>query len=151
MSDIVEPWNIISRVTLYLLDAVQPEALNDRLEPRAWSVGQHFAHLHTIRMMWLEAYQDLHAKLQKVPVEQVTDKAVLRTHLEASAQVVAAMLTESIEAGKVKGFKRSPAAFIGYLVAHESYHHGEIGAILAQSGHRIDKEVAWGMWEWDKR
>lgn len=148
---IIEPWNIVSRVTLYVLDAVQAEAFEDRLEPRAWSVGQHFAHVHTIRMMWLESYKDLYAPLQKVPVDQVTDRAVLRVHLEASAEAVAAMIGRGLQDGKIKNFKRSPAAFVGYMVAHEAYHQGEIGAILSQRGHRLDKDVAWGMWEWDKR
>lgn len=27
--------------------------------------------------------------------------------------------------------------FVGYLVVYESYHHGEMGVILAQQGHRL--------------
>ena len=39
----------------------------------------------------------------------------------------------------------------GYLIAHESYHHGEIGVALAQLGHPLDKKAAFGMWEWGVR
>ena len=54
------------------------------------------------------------------------------------------------ETGKVKSFKRSPETFLGYLIAHEGYHQGEIGMVLAQTGHRLPKEVAYGIWEWGK-
>ncbi|MBZ0295444.1 MAG: DinB family protein [Anaerolineae bacterium] len=148
---VVEPWEIASRVTLFLLDGLPPDALTAKLTPRAWSVGQHFAHLHANRLAWMEGYKNLTQGLSRVPKEQAEDAAVLKAALEDSAQAVGLMLVEAVEAGKVKGFKRSPAAFMGYLVAHEGYHHGEIGVILAQTGHRLDDAVKWGLWEWDKR
>ena len=148
---LVESWNIVSRITLYVLEGIQPEALADRLTPRAWCVGQHFAHLHANRMNWMEGYKDLLDGLQKIPADQAVDKALLKISLEQSAQRVATMIERGITAGKIKNFKRHPEAFVGYLIAHESYHHGEIGVILAQCGHRLDNEIAWGMWEWEKR
>lgn len=147
---LIETWGILTRVTRLLLEAIPSEALADKLETRGWSVGKHFAHLHAVRLMWLEGYPALTTGLSKVPTEQIEDKAVLLAALDTSAQTVSAMLEQAIAADKVKNFKRPPAAFVGYLVAHESYHHGEIGVILAQSGHRLPKDAAWGMWEWDK-
>jgi len=64
---------------------------------------------------------------------------------------MAKLIEASTTAGRVKGFKPHPAAFVGYAVAHEAYHHGEIGIALSQSGHTLDKKVAYGMWEWDVR
>jgi uncharacterized damage-inducible protein DinB len=40
--------------------------------------------------------------------------------------------------GKIRGFKPHAAAFLGYLISHESHHRGEIGMVLAQSGHPLD-------------
>lgn len=153
MSDLIEMWHIAVRVTRFVLDGVPPEALADKLEPRGWSVGQHFAHLHNNRWDWLSGYPDFQKRLDKVPKEQANDKAALQTALDQSAQVMADMLARAVEKGKVSGITRSPApaVFVGYMIAHELYHHGEIGVILAQNGHRLPKEVAWGMWEWDKR
>ena len=151
MSDLVETWQIAGRITLYLLDAVEPVALADKLEARGWTAGQHFAHLHNNRREWLAGYADLQGTLTKILKDQAGDKAALQAALNQSAQVVAQMLERAIEKGKVSGFKRSPAAFMGYLVAHEASHLSEIGVILAQNGHRLPKEVGWGLWEWDKR
>ncbi len=53
-----------------------------------------------------------------------------RRHREAAARIPAL-------AGR--------AAFVGYLVAHDGYHWGEIGIALAQSGRPLDRKVAYGM------
>jgi uncharacterized damage-inducible protein DinB len=37
------------------------------------------------------------------------------------------------------------------MISHESYHRAEIGIILTQSDHPLDKKVAYGMWEWGVR
>jgi uncharacterized damage-inducible protein DinB len=50
-----------------------------------------------------------------------------------------------------KGFKPHPVAFVGYLIAHESYHQGDVGVRLTASGHRLGNKVAYGMWEWGVR
>ena len=52
MSDLIEMWHISARITRYILDAVPPEALGDKLDARAWTVGRHFAHLHNNRWNW---------------------------------------------------------------------------------------------------
>jgi uncharacterized damage-inducible protein DinB len=148
---IIETWNISSRITLYVLDAIQPEALADNLGARAWSVGRHFAHLHNNRIAWMKQYPDFVAHLSEVSGDRPDDKTLLRQSLESSAQAMTNVLAYGLEKGKISGFKRSVEAFIGYLVAHEAYHISEISVILTQCGHRLDKEVAWGIWEWDKR
>jgi uncharacterized damage-inducible protein DinB len=48
---------------------------------------------------------------------------------------MAEMFQQAVEAGKVKGWKHSPPAFMGYCIAHEGYHLGEIGMTLKQAGH----------------
>ncbi len=61
------------------------------------------------------------------------------------------LIKQGIAAGKIKGFKPHPAAFLGYAIAHEAYHVGEIGMTLKQSGRALDEKVAYGIWEWGKR
>ena len=147
---LLETWQISSRITLYLLDAILPAALADQLAPRAWTVGRHFAHLHENRLRWAQPYKTLNITSTRFE-GNTEDRDQLRAALTTSAEVIERLLEIAIERDKVQGFKRTVTAFTGYLVAHEAYHHGEIGVILAQNGHRLDKDIAWGIWEWDKR
>jgi uncharacterized damage-inducible protein DinB len=148
---LVEMWNIVNRITLYILDAVPPDALEARLTPRSWNVGQHFAHLHNNRIEWMGQYPDLAAELVKIPKAQATDKPLLQNALGESGAAVARMIAQGAETGRIKGMAGGVHVFVGYMVAHESYHHGEIGVVLGQTGRRLPDEIAWGMWEWAKR
>ncbi len=145
---LVEMWRIHARINLYLLDHVDEEALTDRLNPRGWSVGQSFAHLHNTRLTWLDSYADLREGLEKLDRLQSEEKALLRGALAASGEALGELIEQAVVVGRVKGYQPHPAAFVGYMIAHESYHHGEIGLMLGEAGHRLSREVAFGMWQW---
>ncbi|MCC7446483.1 MAG: hypothetical protein IT324_03655 [Anaerolineae bacterium] len=148
---LLDTWVIHNRIHLYVLDAIAPDALSGVSASQGRSVGEQFAHIHNVRLMWLQsAAPNLLPGLEKVEKTAV-DKDRLCRSLEQSGQAIESLLKRGFEAGKIKGFKPHPAAFLGYLIAHESYHRGEIGIILAQSGHPLDKKIAFGMWEWGAR
>src|SRR5262245_2176849 len=149
-TDLQQAWNIANRMTLLVLDALTDAALTARLD-KGRTVGEILAHMHNNRLAWLEhSASDLFNKLTKIEGEQVNNRAALRSAFEASGAAVAELLNRGEQKGKITGFKRSPTAFMGYLIAHEGYHHGEIGILLAQAGHRVPREIAYGMWEWGK-
>ncbi len=147
---LLDAWNIHNRIQLFVLDAVPPEALGAVAASKGRSVGQMFAHIHNVRLMWLEvAAPELMAGLAKIEKEQSADHALLRRSLEDSGRAVGSLLKKGIDAGgKIKGFKPHVTAFLGYLIAHDGYHQGEIGMALKQAGHPLDQKVAYGMWEW---
>jgi uncharacterized damage-inducible protein DinB len=60
-------------------------------------------------------------------------------------------LSNSFDSGKVKNFKPGVVAFLGYVIAHESHHRGQIILSLKQSGHSVSKKVGYGIWEWGVR
>jgi uncharacterized damage-inducible protein DinB len=150
---LVEAWEIHNRIVLYVLDAVAREALEGSPGMKGRSAGEMFAHIHNVRLMWLKAAApDLLEGLEKVEKEVASDKETLRRSLEASGQAIGELFRRGIAAGgKIKGFKPHAAAFLGYLISHEAYHQGEIGVVLGQSGHPLDKKTAYGMWEWGVR
>lgn len=148
----IDAWRIHNRINLYLLDAVEPAALESVASSKGRSVGEQFAHIHNVRLMWLKAAApDLLEGLEKIEKEGVGDKEGLVAALEASSAAIEQLLGRGFETGKVKNFKPHTPAFFGYMISHESHHRGQIMLALKQSGIKIDKKIQYGMWEWGGR
>jgi uncharacterized damage-inducible protein DinB len=150
-TQITETWAIHNRINLYLLDAIAPESLKLALKEKGRTVGQLFAHMHNVRLMWLKpAAPELLDGLEKM--DDAATHAQLTKALEQSADAIESLFGKSAaEGGKVKSFKRGVVPFLGYLISHESHHRGQIGWILKHAGHPLDRTIAFGMWDWNAR
>lgn len=150
---LLETWEIHHRINLYLLDAVEPDSLNSVSASKGRTVAEQFAHVHNVRLLWLKtAAPELLEGLVKIEKEDAADKPLLAKSLEQSAKAIRALLLKSFQAGgKIKGFKPHAAAFLGYLISHESHHRGQIALTLKQSGSPLSKKTSFGMWEWGVR
>lgn len=148
----LESWDIHDRINTYLLAAVSEDALQDLSASKGRTVGEQFAHIHNVRLMWLKAARpDLHDGVEKLEKTAI-GKAGLANALNASASRVRRMLADAFEGdGKIKNFKPHAAAFLGYLISHESHHRGQIVLTLKQAGHPLDKKTPFGLWEWGVR
>ncbi|MCU0451018.1 MAG: DinB family protein [Bernardetiaceae bacterium] len=134
-----------------MLESLPEEHLAAVATSKGRNVGEQFAHMHNVRLMWLrEARPELLAAVQKIEKEQIS-KTLLRDQLGRSGAVIADLLGHALAEGKLRGFKPHPTAFVGYLIAHESHHRGQMMLCLKQSGHPVDKKVSFGLWEWGTR
>jgi uncharacterized damage-inducible protein DinB len=148
---LVETWNIHDRINRYLLDAIPPDALTASIAEKGRTVADLFAHMHNVRLMWLKAAApELLAGLDKLEGKAIT-KPQIENALEASGIAIGTLLQKGIADGKIKNFKPHVAAFLGYLISHESHHRGQVGWALKFSGHPLDKKTAFGLWEWGVR
>ncbi len=150
---LLETWRIHNRINLYLLAALEPAALHDLSASKGRTVAEQFAHIHNVRLMWLKsAAPELRAGVSKIEQETAADAQLLAASITASGEAIAALLRQSFAAGgRVKGFKPHAVAFLGYLLAHEAHHRGQIALTLKQAGHALDKQTAYGLWEWGTR
>jgi len=149
----LETWDIHNRINLYLLNAVEQQTLSSFSASKGRSVGEQFAHIHNVRLMWLKAAApELLKGLNKVEKEAASDKKLLDKSLKESGEAIKSLLKASIESGgKVKGFKPHVVAFLGYMISHESHHRGQIALSAKQAGRPIEKKALYGIWEWGVR
>jgi uncharacterized damage-inducible protein DinB len=148
MKQLIETWEINNKIDLYLLNAIEEEHLSSISLSKGRTVGEHFAHIHNVRLMWLkEAMPELLTTVEKIEKEKITKK-ILIEQLNKSSIAISNMLEKAIVDGKLKGFKPHPTAFLGYIISHESHHRGQIVLCMKQSGHPVDKKTLFGLWEW---
>jgi len=107
--------------------------------------------MHNVRVMWLKAA----AKESKIPdqMDKATvtpvqaGKALEQSRTALHAVIEAALVSD----GRVKGFKPDVAGFVGYLIAHDAHHRGQISMLARQVGRPLSKKTMFGMWEWGSR
>jgi len=151
MSHLTETWQIHNNVNLYLLESIDEANLKDISLSKGRTVGEQFAHIHNVRLMWLKvAAPALLESLNKIEKEKI-NKEILATELQSSADAVKRLFEQAEPTGKIKGFKPHATAFLGYLISHESHHRGQIVLSLKQSGHMVDQKIQYGLWEWGVR
>lgn len=141
---IIDTWRILTRNISDLLARIPPELMSARLYDDGWTIAYEFAHIHNVRVLWLRRLPDLAEGLPFFDEDDALGTDVLSDALGQSAAKVAQMLSHSIEkTGNVEGFGNHVQAFLGYLIAHEYYHVGEIGMIAGRNGFTLPLEVNW--------
>lgn len=106
-------------------------------------------HIHHVRLMWLSAAH----KSAKLPPKLDPDKATraeVQSALNTSADALQQLLAKAVEdpVGKVPQFKPDVVAFVGYLIAHDSHHRGQMTMLARQVGHALPAKVGFALWEW---
>jgi len=149
---LIEAFAINNRVNEYLVRAVPDPAWSAKPpDGKGRNIAAIFAHIHNVRGMWLKAClgeADIPEKLDRLTC---TKDDVVRA-LEQSRQALAGVLRRSLDLdGRIHGFKPDAGAFLGYLVAHDAHHRGQITMLARQLGHPISQSAMFGMWEWGKR
>lgn len=150
----------IAASVLHLFDTNQRmnAYLVEHLDDGAWeaappggkgrTIAAVVAHVHAVRGMWLKAVGgEMPAPLGKGATRAEALQALGESHRALRAVVAGALAG----GGRVKGFKPDAVGFVGYFVAHEAHHRGQVAMLARQVGHPLPKEAGFGLWEWGKR
>lgn len=151
-------WQTNNRATIYLIEHLPAAIWSSEVPgtPRR-TVRALAAHIHNCRCSWIKALGARHGVSAPPTVDagRVRRRELVRA-LERSSEAMVRL----IELGVARGGRVPPAAwqnfptdlehFLGYFVAHEGHHRGQLCLIARQLGHRLPREVAGGLWQWKK-
>jgi len=157
ISEVVEEvrstWNTHNEILLYLLNSVPPAALTALpAGSRGRDVVAQFAHVAKVRTGWLRYHlTGVRPSLGRYDKTRPPTKAELARALRESGDAVGRFLEDALTRDvKPRMFGRQALRWMGYLIAHESHHRGQIVLALKQSGVKLSQEVTlnglWGKW-----
>jgi uncharacterized damage-inducible protein DinB len=141
-----------NRINQYLIENVAQEAWKAKAaDGKGRTIAAIVAHMHNVRVMWLKVA----AKGSEIPAQldraTVTPKQAVQG-LEQSCKALSELMSRALESdGRIKGFRPDVAGFLGYLIAHDAHHRGQIAMLARQLGHPLQQKVIFGMWEWGSR
>lgn len=161
-SQILDAWRINNRAMTFLVEKY-PRALWDTALPASprKTVRSIAAHIHNSRCSW---FRDL-AKFPgfrmpaRVDARTVTQATLVKALDASNHQMLALFQAGIANGGDFPGVKnrfiwgatpRNAVLFLGYAIAHEGHHRGQMLLIARASGHRLPKEIN-GIWQWSSR
>jgi uncharacterized damage-inducible protein DinB len=149
---LLNAFNTNNRINLYLVESISHEAWRAKpADGKGRTIAAIVAHMHNVRVMWLK----VSAKGSEIP--QQLDRATVTPAqavqaLEQSRGALCELMSGALQTdGRVKGFRPDVAGFLGYLIAHDAHHRGQIAMLTRQLGHPLPQKINFGMWEWGSR
>lgn len=148
-SALLQAFDTNHRITQYLIENLPVEAWNAK-PPSGRTIAAIVAHMHNVRVMWLKAVKAEHIP-EQLDRGTVTPAQAMRALDESRVSLQKVIANALAIDGRIKGFRPDVAGFVGYLIAHDAHHRGQIAMLARQLGHPLPQKAMFGMWEWGRR
>jgi uncharacterized damage-inducible protein DinB len=159
---ILAAWKTNNRVTIFLIEHLPARLWDDAVPgaPRR-TVRMIAGHIHNARCMWIKTL----GKERGIAVPRGVDRRKVKPKdlvpaLERSGAGILSLLKLGCDHGgsipRTKSYvwRNLPldvGHVLGYFIAHEGHHRGQIVMLARQLGYRLPTEVTGGIWHWSRR
>jgi uncharacterized damage-inducible protein DinB len=159
---ILDAWKTNNRVTIFLMEHLPGEVWEATVPgaPRR-TVRMIAGHIHNARCMWIKTLGKEHGVAVPGSVDRYKMKPRnLIPALDRSGTGILNLLKLGCDRGGTipasssyvwRNLPLDVGHVLGYFIAHEGHHRGQIVMLARQLGHRLPTEVTGGLWQWSKR
>ncbi|HLH03768.1 MAG TPA: DinB family protein [Bryobacteraceae bacterium] len=149
---LLDSWDRNNRILVNLLNLIPEAALDLRATPTSASIAGLFAHIHYVRLVFVE--EDAPEFAKPVPENEwkgEQDRSRLTQMLNESAEAVRNAVRGRLESGReMNQHYDHPILFLQHMIWHEGYHHGQIKLALKAAGQPLSDDEAgpltWDIW-----
>ncbi len=155
---VVAAWRTNNRATTYLIEHLPAGIWSSEVPgiPRL-TVRMVAAHLHNARCRWIRSLGAAHGvRVPKlVDLRRVRQRELVQALSRSSEGMIRLIELGAARGGRVpratwQNFPTDLEHFLGYFVAHEGHHRGQLCMLARQLGHRLPRTVAAGVWQWTR-
>jgi uncharacterized damage-inducible protein DinB len=149
---LLDSWDRNNTITVNLLRALPDEAMDLTPVDGSPSIGQLFAHLDYVRLIFVaEDAPEFAREIRNGEWHAERDRGRLEQMLHDSAQAVRNAVEGRMASGRAMDRHYDhPLLMLQHLIWHEGYHHGQIKLTLKIHGRALDDAAigpaTWSVW-----
>ena len=159
---ILNTWRTNNRLTVFLVEHLSPVLWVAAVPGAPRRTIQMIAgHVHNVRCMWIKTLgQEFGIPVPRSVDRRRVERKELVPALHRSSEGILRLLTLGCERGGTipaastyiwRNLPLDVGHVLGYFVAHEAHHRGQIVLVARALGERLPAAVTEGLWQWTKR